>query len=119
MMRIVYSALISIALAANASAQTGKPKNAPAQTGKSKTECTAQGITTFVEIDYDAKIVRTWDNNAPARRSSAKIGRDKITWLIVNSVGSTSSRTTYTLDRKNRSLSVVSDRGRRFDAPCT
>ena len=114
MMRIFYSALISIALLADASAQTGK----------SKIECTAPGVTTIVEIDYDSKLVRTWtkfDNSTtgPARRSSAKITRDKITWLIVNSVGSTSHRTTYTVDRKARTLSIVPDRGRRLDSPCT
>ena len=123
MMRIFYGALISIALAANASAQTSKSKNAPAQTGKSKIECAAPGMTTIAEIDYGTKLVRTWtifdtSTNGPVT-SSAKISRDKITWLVVKSVGSKSSRTTYTLDRKNRSLSVVNDNGRHLDTPCT
>lgn len=128
MTRIFTCALISIALLANASAQTSKSrtsksKDAPPQTGKSKIECTASGVTTVVEIDYGTKLVRTWnklDNGAdgPARRSSANIGRDKITWLIVKSVGSASSRTRYALDTKTRTLSVAPDSGRHFEAPC-
>ena len=124
MTRIFYGALISIALVANASAQTSKSKNAPAQTGKSKIECGAPGGTTIVEIDYGTKLVRTWtksdtSTNVPFGTSSAKIARDKITWLVVKSVGSASSRTTYTLDRKNRTLSVVTDKGQRLETPCT
>lgn len=109
MMRILYSALIGIALLANASAQTGK----------SKIECAGSGITTIVEIDFDSRLVRVRENNGPSRRSSAKITKDKITWLVVKSVGSASSRTVYTLDRKSRTLSVVPGNGKRLDSPCT
>lgn len=108
-MRILYGALISIALLANASAQTGK----------SKIECTASGTTTIAEIDFDSRLVRARENNGPFRRSSAKITKDKISWHVTKSVGSASSRTVYTLDRKNRTLSVAPDNGKGWDAPCT
>lgn len=118
-MKILCSALISLALLANASAQTRKPKASPPPTGKSKIECTASGITTSVEIDYGTKLILVRENNGPARRSSAKIAKDKISWLVVNSVGSASSRTQYTLDTKTRTLSIAPDRGRRLDSACT
>lgn len=137
-MKILCSVLISIALVANASAQTAKSKsnasaqkaksnasaqksksNVPPPTGKSKIECTASGgVTINVDIDYDSRIVRVQENNGPIRRGSVKIGKETVSWLVVNSVGSTSNRTTYTMDRKSKTLSVVPDRGRRLDSTC-
>ena len=117
MLRILYGGLLSIALIANAAAQKR------VETGVSKIECVAPGMTTIVEINYGTSLVRTWTKldtvtNGPLT-SSAKIARDKITWRIVKSVGSTSSHTIYTLDRKNRSLNIANYNGRHLEAPCT
>ena len=118
-MRVVYGGLLSIALIANASAQTGI----------SKIECAAAGVTTIVEINYGTRLVRTWTKldtviNGPVGPSSANITRQKISWAVVRTIGSARNRTTYALDRKKKTLSVVSDggprenRGQHLNTPC-
>jgi hypothetical protein len=104
MVRILFGALFSVAFLATAAAQTGV----------SNIECVAAqtGVTTVLEINFKTRLVRTWtkfDNHTdgPFGPSSATISAKKITWQIIKSVGSALSSTTYTLDLKKRTLSVV------------
>jgi hypothetical protein len=107
MVRILLRAIVSGAFLGNASA---------AETGVSKIECAAAqgGVTTLLEINFKTRLVRTWTKfdthtDGPLGPSSAFISpkKEKVTWKIIRTVGSKQSRTTYTLDLKKRTLSVV------------
>ena len=105
MWSILFGALSSVAFLANASA---------AETGVSKIECVDArgGVTTILEINFKTRLVRFWtkfDNHTdgPFGPSSASISPKKVTWKMIKTVGSVQSRTTYTLDLKKRTLSVI------------
>ena len=121
-MRVVFiSAVFSAAMLLNASAQTRV----------SKIECVAPqaGVTIVLEINFKTKLVRTWTKSdthtdGPIGPSSASITRQKIVWKIIRTVGSAMSRTTYTLDLKKRTLTVVdsgpgADKLLHTNVPCT
>ena len=105
MLRILFGALSSVALLANASA---------VETGVSKIQCVAAqgGVTTILEINFKTRLVRFWTKfdthtDGPFGPVSASIGLKKVTWKMIKTVGSVQSRMTYTLDLKKRTLSVI------------